>query len=228
MQQQSGSACLNFIGTIVGRRGIWALGAAWCVALACLRRRRSSLHTTAKGFRFRLRQANACDSDVIMSMIRGLAEFEKQPHAVVLTSDRLRNDLEEGYFECVLAEEPSGVSVGFALYYNKYSTATGRGIFLHDLYVVPGARRSGLGLELLRSVAEAAHARGCAELHWIAFDWNENAVAFYKSPVVGAHETGTTVCRAVSPSTSVAESECHRFVNFVMPSERIASFVASG
>ena len=156
-------------------------------------------------------------------MIKGLAEFEKQPDAVVLTKDRLREDFNQGHFECILAEVPSEEqikTVGFALYYNKYSTATGRGIYLHDLYVVPAFRGCGLGLQLLRSVAKAALIRHCQEIHWLAFDWNEKAIGFYKSTSVGAHETGKTHCEAASSQRG--ESKGNTFVNFVLTRDGIA------
>ena len=205
--------------------GLHVAGAVSCVALGILlerrhrsrhRRRGTELHSLAVRT-CELRWGTAGDAPLILSMIRGLAEFEKQPHVVRLTEARLREDFIDGYFECLLAES-CGNSLGFAFFHSKYSTATGRSIYLHDLYVVPAARRTGVGLALLRGVAAAAHSRRCTALHWSAFDWNEKAIGFYKSATVGAQEVSTTVCRPKEPTTHQATS----LINFVLDADGIA------
>jgi GNAT superfamily N-acetyltransferase len=120
----------------------------------------------------------------------------------------------------LLAEIPSVGTVGFALFFNQYSTATGRGMYLHDLYVSPEARSIGLGFALLRGVAKAARGRHCNHLRWLAFDWNEKAIRLYKSERVGACETGTTTSTNGSGDSST-------FVNFVLNFDGIANLAAS-
>ena len=86
-------------------------------------RLRSAPLITNTGVNFQLRHATAIDTPTIMSlrMIRGLAAFEKPPDAIVFTEERLQKDFEQGHFECLLAELPSGETIGFALFYNKCS-----------------------------------------------------------------------------------------------------------
>lgn len=190
-------------------------GVAFGIYLARRRCRHIELRSLASPS-CELRWTTASDAPLILSMIRGLAEFEKQPEVVQLTEARLREDFNEGCFECLLAES-CGDSIGFAFFHPKYSTATGRSIYLHDLYVVPTARRKGIGLALLRGVAAVAHSRRCTELHWCAFDWNEKAIGLYKSAAVGAKEVSTTVCRSSSPKQQPAS-----LVNFVLDAGGIA------
>ena len=189
---------------------------------SCIQPPRSSHPDSA----FHIRQASARDAPVILSFIRGLAEFEMQPDAVCLTEERVRCDIDEGHFECVLAVAANGQSVGMAVFFNQYSTATGRGIYLHDLYVVQSARRMGVGLALIRGVASVAHSRRCAELRWCAFDWNRKAIDFYQSPAVGAIELCTTLCKPQSAGPTDRSKDTYasgkRLINFGLYGAAIA------
>jgi GNAT superfamily N-acetyltransferase len=86
--------------------------------------------------------------------------------------------------EAVIAEHESE-PVGFALFFQNFSTWTGRpGMYLEDLYVTPAARGLGVGTALLRHLARIAVERGYGRFEWAVLDWNEPAIAFYRS--VGA------------------------------------------
>ncbi len=52
---------------------------------------------------------------------------------------------------------------------------------LEDLYVSPGHRGTGLGRELLRTLAALCVQRGYARLEWSVLDWNTPAVDFYRA-----------------------------------------------
>ena len=68
------------------------------------------------------------------------------------------------------------------LYFHNFSTFLGRpGIYLEDLYVLPEARRQGLGLALLKELANICVDRGYERLQWWVLDWNETSIEFYKS-----------------------------------------------
>ena len=129
-----------------------------------------------------LRTTTADDATTIHALIVALAEYEREPDAVVNTPDVLRAQLAAPRppFECVLAEE-DGVAVGFALFFPTYSTWLGRpGVWLEDLFVLAAHRRRGIGRALLTRVAELAVARGCGRLEWSVLDWNTPAQDFYR------------------------------------------------
>ena len=87
---------------------------------------------------------------------------------------------EKGVYACVAERE--GVLAGFALYFISYSTWTGRhGIWLEDLFVLPELRGEGIGKALLARLAQLAVERGYTRLEWNVLDWNEPALAFYRS-----------------------------------------------
>ncbi|BAZ52143.1 GCN5-related N-acetyltransferase [Nostoc sp. NIES-4103] len=130
-----------------------------------------------------LRFAEPSDSNVLFELIKGLAEYEKLSHAVTGNVLALEEHLfgSPKYVEAMLAEY-AGQAVGFALFFYNYSTfLTKPGIYLEDLFVLPGYRRQGIGKALLKKVAQIAVERNCGRLEWSVLDWNEPAQAFYRS-----------------------------------------------
>lgn len=55
-------------------------------------------------------------------------------------------------------------AVGVALYFDSYSSLTGRSCYLEDIFVEPGARGRGLGLGLIRHCAKYVLDRGYSRL----------------------------------------------------------------
>ena len=81
----------------------------------------------------------------------------------------------------VLAEA-DGAVVGLALWYYTFSTFRGRpDIFLEDLFVEPAQRGRGIGLALLRHLAQRAVAENCRHIEWRVLNWNAPSIAFYAS-----------------------------------------------
>lgn len=130
----------------------------------------------------RLRAAGPDDAETLRRLIVDLATYEREPAAVHVTVDELRDQLAAARppFECLLAEDDDGAAVGFALYFHNYSTWRGRqGLYLEDLYVEPARRGHGIGRQLLARLAQLALERGCARMEWAVLDWNAPAIAFY-------------------------------------------------
>ncbi len=130
-----------------------------------------------------IRFAMAQDAEVIVSFVRGLAQYEREPEAVEVTPEVLRGqmDSDDPPFECLIAEE-DGVPVGFALFFRNYSTWRGRpGLFLEDLFVPEHHRRKGIASALLKRLAAIAVERGYARMEWSVLNWNTPAHAFYRS-----------------------------------------------
>ena len=130
-----------------------------------------------------IRPATADDLPLVASLIRGLAEYEGLSHAVRMEEERLGEYLfGVRPMAEVLIGEIDGAAQGFALFFHNFSTFEGcPGIWLEDLFVLPTARRSGLGTALLAHVARIAQARGCARMEWSVLDWNMMAIQFYRS-----------------------------------------------
>jgi GNAT superfamily N-acetyltransferase len=130
-----------------------------------------------------IRPARPADGPAIYQMIRDLAEYERSLPEVTATEDDLQNSL-FGPAPAVFAHvvEHEGRVGGFALWFLNYSTWTGRhGIYLEDLYVAPDLRRHGYGRALLAELAALSVQRGYGRFEWAVLDWNEPALAFYRS-----------------------------------------------
>jgi len=129
-----------------------------------------------------LRQATLEDVDVIESLIRELADYERMADQVRLDPEVLKASLfdERPYAEVLLAEVDGDVA-GFALFFHNFSTFLGKpGIYLEDLFVRPAFRRRGVGKALLSRLAELALERNCGRLEWAVLDWNQDAIKFYE------------------------------------------------
>ena len=135
-----------------------------------------------------IRPATPTDVPQILAFIRELAEYEREPNAVLATEADL---LRDGFgptprFQCVIAETATHEAAGFALYFTSYSTWRGHhGIRLEDLYVTPSLRGKGIGRALLTRLAQIAIDEGCPRLEWDVLDWNAPAIAVYEK--IGAH-----------------------------------------
>ncbi|MET3724419.1 GNAT family N-acetyltransferase [Sphingomonas trueperi] len=131
-----------------------------------------------------IRFATPADVPQILGFVRELAEFEREPDAVVATEPMLEAALfgPRPAAEAVIAETEDGVPLGFALFFQNFSTWTGLpGMYLEDLYVTPAARGAGVGKALLRHLADIAVTRGYARFEWSVLDWNQPAIDFYRA-----------------------------------------------
>jgi GNAT superfamily N-acetyltransferase len=144
-----------------------------------------------------IRPASETDVPLILTLIRGLAEYEKLAHEVVATEELLRVTLFglHRYAEVLIGDAPDEPGVCFAVFFHNFSTFLGRpGIYLEDLYVKPHLRGRGYGRALLARLAAIAIERKCRHVEWAVLDWNEPAIAFYRSLGARPNE-GWTVFR---------------------------------
>ncbi|MFO0595409.1 MAG: GNAT family N-acetyltransferase [Myxococcaceae bacterium] len=130
-----------------------------------------------------VRPATRADVGHIFRFICELADYEKLRHEVRTSEAALEAQLFGARPAAeVLMGELDGVPRGFALFFHNFSTFEGKpGLYLEDLYVEPASRGSGLGKALLVALSRLAVDRGCARFEWSVLDWNEPALAFYRS-----------------------------------------------
>lgn len=129
-----------------------------------------------------IRAATVTDVPLILSFIKQLAEYERLQDAVKATEPMLRDTLfgARPAAEVLIAED-RGEPVGFALFFENYSTFLAqRGIYLEDLFVIPSARGRGVGRLLLQRLAHLCVERQCGRLEWAVLDWNAPAIGFYR------------------------------------------------
>ncbi|ESU23075.1 GCN5-like N-acetyltransferase [Flavobacterium enshiense DK69] len=128
-----------------------------------------------------IRKGTEKDMPAVLDLIRELAIFEKEPDAVVVTTDDLVSD---GFgtnplFHTFIAEVDGDI-VGMALYYYRYSTWKGKTIHLEDLIVKEKMRGTGLGFALYTEIMKQGKADGVRRIEWNVLDWNQHAIDFYE------------------------------------------------
>ena len=128
-----------------------------------------------------IRRGNPEDMKAVLGLIKELAEFEKEPNAVLITVDDLIRD---GFgpvplFHVFVAEVESEI-VGIALYYYRYSTWKGKTIHLEDLVVKDKMRGTGLGYALYSEIIKQGKKDHVRRVEWNVLDWNTPAIEFYE------------------------------------------------
>jgi len=137
---------------------------------------------------------------VLLELVRELARFEKLEHEFTATEE----SLQKAFFgpqpsAGALLARVDGEPAGYAIYFSTFSSFTGKtGVWLDDLYVQPQFRKRGLGRRLIEAVARLAAERGCTRFEWIALDWNERALEFYRS--LGAKTLDEWVLLRINPA----------------------------
>ncbi|KAI8295720.1 N-acetyltransferase ats1 [Colletotrichum sp. SAR 10_99] len=150
-----------------------------------------------------VRHARREDIPIILSLIKELAEYEKELDSVQATEESLGNtiafapDDQTAYTagkpvteptspskpaRCLILFNEAGEGVGMALYFYNYSTWRAKpGVYLEDLYVRQTERKKGYGKRLLVELAKEVVAMDGGRLEWVVLKWNEPSIKFYES-----------------------------------------------
>jgi GNAT superfamily N-acetyltransferase len=129
-----------------------------------------------------IRPAAAADAETFLALVDALADYEKLARPSAGARERLVADAfgERRRIDVYLAEE-AGRAVGYAIVLETYSSFLALPtLYLEDLFVVPEARRLGIGRAFFRFLAGEAVRRGCGRMDWVVLDWNRPAIDFYR------------------------------------------------
>ncbi len=160
---------------------------------------------------FTIRKGKPTDMPAVLELIKELAIFEKEPHAVIVTvNDLVRDGFGKSpLFEVFVAEQNSEI-FGMCLFYKRYSTWKGVTLHLEDLIVKESMRSVGAGKALYRTFLEHAFKQQVQRVEWVVLDWNTNAINFYKN-------SGATVLE----DWNVVQMSLQQIENFVQKNESI-------
>jgi GNAT superfamily N-acetyltransferase len=89
--------------------------------------------------------------------------------------------------------------------FGYYSTWGGPGLYLEELFVRDQFRGKGLGIAMLQAVAQIALQENCRGMRWEILDWNENAIALYRSVGATFHDRWQSVLLKEEPLRRLAE-----------------------
>lgn len=127
-----------------------------------------------------IRKAEARDVSRMLGLVRELATFEKEPEAVTVTEEHMRD---AGFGPRPVwvgwVAEVDGHIQGMAVCYERYSTWRGRCLYLEDIVVTEAARGRRIGERLFKACASHALEQGHHHMLWQVLDWNTEAMRFY-------------------------------------------------
>jgi ribosomal protein S18 acetylase RimI-like enzyme len=128
-----------------------------------------------------IREGKPADVPQVMALVRELALYEKAPHEVTNTDERMLLDGfgENPAFGLYVAEW-DGAIVGIALHYIRYSTWKGKMLYLEDIVVKEALRGQGIGARLFEACLRHCTEKNYAGMSWQVLDWNEPALNFYR------------------------------------------------
>lgn len=122
------------------------------------------------------------DEGKILHFINELAKYEKMSDEVVATESLLAKWIFDEHKANVIFVMADGKEVGFALYFNNFSTFLGKpGIYLEDFFIEPEYRHRGYGKAMLKKLAKIAVENGYGRIEWWCLDWNKPSIDFYLS-----------------------------------------------
>ena len=118
-----------------------------------------------------LRFAEEKDMKSVLALIQELADFEKEPDAVVVTEADLKRDAfgEQPKFQCIVAEKGESI-IGMALFYPRYSTWKGPTLHLEDLIVTFTERGTGVGKALYTAFIDYAASQKVKRIEWVVLE----------------------------------------------------------
>lgn len=128
-----------------------------------------------------IRKGQPTDIPEVLELVRELALYEKAPQEVTNTeADMIRDGFGDSPCFILLVAAADGKIVGMAIYFVKYSTWKGKGVYLDDIVVKESLRGKGIGKMLFDAVIADSRALNANQLHWQVLNWNDPAIGFYK------------------------------------------------
>ena len=131
--------------------------------------------------RLTFRSAVPADRQTVLAMVNAMADHDQMPRLDDEAQRRLLRDaFEKNRFELILAVWEDKKVVGYAAFYEAYSTFEARvTFFIDDLFVLPEYRGRHVGYELFRHCLREAKRRDCGRVEWLVLEGNQPAFGFY-------------------------------------------------
>jgi GNAT superfamily N-acetyltransferase len=127
-----------------------------------------------------LRMATADDAATLNDMIGTFAAYERLPNQSTVAALHEELARPDRVMEAVLAFF-DGVPVGFAVFFQTYSTFIARrGLYLEDIYVKEHHRNQGIATALLRFISRIAIERNFGRVEFTVLLWNTVAIEFFE------------------------------------------------
>ena len=129
----------------------------------------------------KIREAKKEDIETLVSLIKGLASYEKRPQDMKATKKQLTDWLFEKNIATALFAEFDGLVIGYAIYYPIFGSfsAIGR-VYLEDLFILEEYRGRGFGKVFFNKILNRIIEDGYEGLELSCLDWNKPSIGFYE------------------------------------------------
>jgi GNAT superfamily N-acetyltransferase len=129
-----------------------------------------------------VRQATIGDLNLVAPLFDAYRQFYRKPADFMLAKQFLLERFQHNESILFVAIGEGGAALGFTQLFPSFSSgAAARILILNDLFVVPNARRAGVGRLLLRAAADYGKAVGAVRLTLSTEVTNKSAQALYES-----------------------------------------------
>lgn len=129
-----------------------------------------------------IRRASAADVDAIAPLFDAYRQFYRKPTDLVTATAFLTARLERGESTILAAYDQAGDVLGFTQIYPGFSSVSAApAMVLNDLFVIPDARRRGIGRLLIDAAVDFARAQGACHIALSTEIANARAQALYEA-----------------------------------------------
>ena len=129
-----------------------------------------------------LRRAMPADLDRLVPLFDAYRQFYGQPSDLSHARQFLEDRFEGNESVVLIVEDHDGAAIGFVQLYPTFSSIlAARMYLLSDLFVVPAARRRGVGTLLLNAAVETARTAGAVRLELATAITNTPAQKLYEA-----------------------------------------------
>lgn len=129
-----------------------------------------------------IREARADDLTALAALFDQYRQFYEQAPDAALAQVFIAERFANKESVLLVAQDDAGALVGFCQLYPSFCSVEAKPIYvLYDLFVAPGARKSGAGRQLLLAAEACARADGKARMDLTTAKTNHTAQALYES-----------------------------------------------
>lgn len=142
---------------------------------------------------FNIIEATQDHTNILFTLIKELAHYEKMEHLVFGTEQDLAKSLFQNKHAHALLVKKDETFIGFAVYFFNFSTFHAKpGLYLEDVYVQQPYRHQGIGKKIFETLAQIALKNDCMRMEWSCLNWNTPSIRFYESLGAKAMNDWTT------------------------------------
>ncbi len=130
-------------------------------------------------------RVTAADLQDLLALMRAYCDFygaHPPDEAQLALARALLEDPDHAGLQLIARDGGEGAAIGFATLFWTFDTLRASEIgLMNDLYVVPAARRAGLGRALIAACAECCRRRGVRAMDWQTAPENATAQRLYET-----------------------------------------------